>query len=102
MLRSISGSGIGQLEFIRMPSDVRAEIDRVNERIAELGRKIDIREMLGEMLAAAENEAADQFLLELEEMIGSARESLAELERLKASLEMLASELEESKWITGC
>ena len=101
MLRTISGTGIGRLEIIRPPSDIRAEIDRVNEKIALLSEQVDIREMLGEMLAAIEDEAAYGWLLELEEMISSARESLYELERLKASLEMLAVELEESKWITG-
>ena len=101
MLRTVSGTDVGRIEIIRMPSDIRAEIDRVNERIAALSAKIDIREMLGDMLALADVVPEEDFIAEVEDMISVARESLDELIRLKNSLEILACELEESRWITG-
>ena len=101
MLRTVSDTGVGRLGVIRMPSEIRAEIDRVNERISDLSEKIDIREMLGDILALADGSSEEDFIDEVESMIISARESLEELIRLKNSLEILASELEESRWITG-
>ena len=90
------------VRIMRMPSEIREEIIRVNQRIAVLNGQIDVREMLGEMLLIANNESSERCIAELEDIIESARESLAELDRLKKSLEILADELEESKWLHEC
>lgn len=102
MLITTEHSGVGRYSIVRLPSEIREEISRVSERISILTEQIDIREMLGEILSMAKSESCEKCLNELEEMIDSARESLRELERLKKSLELLAEELEDSKWITEC
>lgn len=100
MLRTTEGLGVGRCISVRMPSEIREEISRVSERISLLTEEIDIREMLAEMLCMTKSKPAEKLLSELEEIIESAKESLRELARLKKSLELLAEELEESKWIT--
>ncbi len=85
--------------MFRSISEISEDISNIKERICTAEERLDIHELM--MLAVSDRRSVPpkQWINELEEVVDTARETLLELNRLKAGLTMLEKELMEVVWI---
>lgn len=75
----------------RSPADVRRDVEAVRESMAELARKLDIRDMVVASLADVGDTASAARMLEA--IVDEAREAQASMEELREQLSLLYEEL---------
>ncbi len=89
------------VRLYRTPEDIRSDMHEISERIKHTSNMLNIRNMLMEILAACSKKPLKTVIMELEDMITGARESLAELTSMNESLSELRCELEDTRWAMG-
>ena len=85
----------------RTPTEIRRDIEAVNIRINEINSRLNVRNLLGELLEISVRASAESCISELEEVVAEAKELIDELGTLKDTLADLSCELEETKWEIG-
>ncbi len=85
----------------RMPEDIRADMREISRRIKDTSSMLNVRNMLMEMLAESKQKPIKTLIMELEDMISGAKESLLELASMNETLTELRCELEDTKWAMG-
>lgn len=77
----------------RSPTDIRRDVEAVRESMAELARKLDIRDMVVASLADVGDTASAVRILET--IVDEAREAQTSMEELREQLSRLYDELRE-------
>ena len=85
----------------RTPTEIRRDIEAVNIRINEIKNRLNVRNLLGELLEISLKASAESCISDLEEVVAEARDMIEELATLKDTLAELSCELEETKWEIG-
>ena len=81
----------------RSPSEIRADIERISQRIEEISDMLSVHNLLMEMIPMWAEESPEDWIPELEETLDEATDALEALRELKESLEELHYELEDAK-----
>ena len=81
----------------RMPEEIREDIRELRLKIAEINSRLNIRELLLELVTVGENIAPEDVVPALENMLAEAEEALSRLKELRAELSVLEAELYEVK-----
>ena len=82
----------------RSVEEIRADISKIKERISDINRSFSIRELLLEMLSTGENKSYEEWLYDLEALLGEAESTRERLLELSEELLLLEAELGEA----GC
>lgn len=82
----------------RTPAEIRQDIAEISAKISLANEMLNVRNMLMEMLAESGGKPIEVFLMELEDMIGSARDMIRQVCSMRDTMEDLAIELEDAKW----
>ena len=85
----------------RTPTEIRRDIEAVNIRINEIKNRLNVRNLLGELLEISLKASTESCISDLEEVVAEARDMIEELATLKDTLAELSCELEETKWEIG-
>ena len=85
----------------RTPAEIRRDMEAVNIRINEINSRLNVRNLLCEMLELSLGASDEDCVFELADMISEAKALVGELGRLRDTLADLSSELEETKWEMG-
>ncbi len=99
MYRAINTVQGEAVRLYRMPEDIRADMREISRRIKDISSMLNLRNMLMEILATCSGKPTKTVIMELEDMITGARESLAELTSMNETLDELRSELEDVRWV---
>ena len=81
----------------REPEEISRDIEEIRRRILDTDRRLNARDIIAEMICAQSGREPEKWIPALMGIIEGASDTLLELERLKDALEMLKSELEETK-----
>lgn len=82
----------------RTPAEIRRDMSEISLKIKDASEMLNVRNMLMEILAESAGKPVEVFLMELEDMIGSARDMMSRLGGMRDSMEDLAMELEDARW----
>lgn len=85
----------------RSITSIRQDMCEVREQIKEINSRLNIRNMLYELLSSAAESQPCEWVPELRELAEGAEESLSELRALSEVLTELSCELEETKRVMG-
>ncbi len=92
--------GIGA-RLYRSCGEIKEDMDKIREKIdASLGM-LNIRTMLTEAMARYAEAEPEVWIPELEGLVAEADATLAELNSLRDTLDILKTELEETRWAVG-
>ena len=85
----------------RSPESIREDISEIRTKIEAVNSMLNIRSILMEMIDTTAHGEPERWIPRLSEIVCDAEESLNELKSLKESLDILSTELEDTKWVLG-
>lgn len=83
----------------RLPEEINRDIKKIKEKIELTGERINVPNVISEILKEAKEREPESFIRELENLVADALDALFELQKLSDSLEILEDELKEVTWI---
>lgn len=81
----------------RSVEEIRRDIGRIKRELTESDEMINVRNILSELISELENNEADKWQSSVERLIEDAHDAMIMLMKLKDKLDMLNSELEETR-----
>ena len=85
----------------RRPAEIRSDIAKIKDKIAETDNMINVRSLLLDALCEFSEDEPDRWLPEIEEIVEEARETLTQLSSLERVLADLENELRQTRWVMG-
>lgn len=85
----------------RRPAEIRSDIAKIKDKIAETDNMINVRSLLLDALCEFSEDEPDRWLPEIEEIVEEARETLKSLAALEKTLAELEDELRHTRWVMG-
>lgn len=82
----------------RDPREIREEIGEIKDKIREVNETLSVHNLLMEVMSEWADKEPEKWIGELEETLEFAKDALSTLTELKASLDALREELEETRW----
>ena len=101
MLRLCDEKDGAPVRIYRSPLEIRQDIEVIKQNISETNARLDLRELLVDMLSEGREKDPGELVLQLEEAAGEARAALELLLRLGDELDMLEEELRVTRWAMG-
>ncbi len=89
------------IRLYRSVGEIRRDIGEIKRRIASTTERLNVRLLLGEIATECIGKEAEQWVPILRSLVSEAEETLEGLVSLKAGLDDLFSELEDTKWAQG-
>lgn len=85
----------------RSLTEIRKDMRRISSEITHTNQKLNIRSILTELIDDSRNDKPESFILDLEEIVGEAREALDRLSGLEEELTALREELRVTRCAMG-
>ncbi|MBR2342666.1 MAG: hypothetical protein IKA64_00260 [Clostridia bacterium] len=85
----------------RSPEEIARDICEIKKKIERTSERLNVRNILTEMLSECAAGEPESFISRLEELVDGAHEALSRLRRLEDSLGLLTDELHEVRRILG-
>lgn len=85
----------------RRPSEIIHDIYQIKGKLEDMEQMLNIRSLLSVMMTEQVEPEPEQWVARLKEAISEAEDTLEKLRELKASLDMLETELEDTLWVLG-
>ena len=85
----------------RSLTEIRRDMSRISKEIADTNQRLNIRSMLIELIDDSRSQRNESFILDLEEIVGEAREALDRLGGLEDELTALREELRSTRCAMG-
>ncbi len=85
----------------RSLTEIRRDMSRISREIADTNQRLNIRSMLIELINESRSQKPQNFILDLEEIVGEAREALDRLGGLEEELTALREELRTTRCAMG-
>jgi len=85
------------ITIYREPDEIRSDIVRVKDAIREINSRLNVREIMFEMINKEEKLSPEEIVNLLEDMLSEAESALARLSELRDELSLLEEELYEVK-----
>ena len=101
MYRSYDVQNAMPPHLYRTLTEIRRDMSRISKEIADTNQRLNIRSMLIELIDESRSEKPENFILDLEEMVGEAREALNKLGELEEELTVLREELRMTRCAMG-
>ena len=89
------------IRIYRHPRDIRGDIAKIKDKIAETDNMINVRSLLLDALSEIAEGDPDKWLPEIEEIVEDARATLEDLRSLETTLKELEEELKSTRWVMG-
>lgn len=85
----------------RSPEKIREDIFEIKTRIEEVDRMLNIRNVLTAAIDEYAYGDPERWIPALSEIVADAQDTLDRLKQLRETLDVLAEELEDTKWALG-
>lgn len=85
----------------RTPGEIRRDINSIKDKIQKTDEMLNIRNILTEMIGECAAGEPEKWLPILKSIVSEAEDSLEMLRELKDNLDLLTSELEETRCVLG-
>ena len=85
----------------RTPRQIYDDISELKARITEVNDTLCVHDLLMEFMSEWADKEPERWIGELEEIVESAKDALAELGELNEAIEELRGEMEETRWALG-
>ena len=85
----------------RSPDKIIRDIFVVNSKISEINAALNVRSIIELMIDRSSYSEPEVWIPALSEIVSEAEESLESLKSLRERLDILAEELEDTKWALG-
>ena len=88
-------------QLYRSPESIREDISEIKTKIEAVNSMLNVRSVLMEMINTCAEGEPENWIPLLSEIVCDAEDSLYKLKALKESLDILSSELEDTRWVLG-
>lgn len=85
----------------RSPEVIIEDIFAIKTKIESVNQRLNVRNILASMIDSCSVGEPEKWIPMLSEIVAEAEESLHSLKSLRESLDILAEELEDTKWALG-
>ena len=85
----------------RSLTEIRRDMCKISKEIAETNQRLNLRSMLIELIDGSRTKGNDSLILDLEEIVGEARDALDRLKGLEEELTALREELRMTRCAVG-
>lgn len=89
------------LRLYRTPEEIGRDIGSIKEKLEKTGEMLNVRSILIDMISECAEGDPERWIPALRAVVGEAEDALRIMKSLKESLDMLESELSDTRYVLG-